>query len=544
MNGAGAIAHALKLAGVDRIFSLSGNQIMPIYDACLDAEIAIVHVRHEAAAVYMADAHAQITGGIGVALLTAGPGFANGLSPLFSARLAESPVLLISGDAPLSGDGLGAFQEMDQTAVTAPLVKLALRPATPQALAGDLARCVRTALSGRKGPVHLALPFDLLNASQGAAPALTQEDFLPDRRDLEPGAAADIAGRILRAKRPLLLLGPQHTNSRSPDLSAALHHAFKAPVVAMESPRGLRDPALGAFSECLARCDLLVCLGKAIDFTLGFARTPVLAASAEIIVVDPEAELLGRAMRLVGDRVTTIQADARAAIEALTAAAGAGDATEEFTRWTAEVAEAIAYRVETAETSRRPHPRQVCDAVNRVLSKAEDPILICDGGEFGQWAQACCSAPTRIINGVGGAIGGGLCFALAAKLARPKATVVVLMGDGTAGFHFTEFDTAAREGAAFVAIIGNDFRWNAEHQIQLRDYGADRLIGCELSSEARYDKAAEAFACHGEYVTGAGDLDAALARALASGRPACVNVEIQSVAAPTVTRGETAPGAH
>ena len=533
MNGAGAIADALKGAGVDVIFSLSGNQIMPIYDACIDAEIHIVHVRHEAAAVYMADAYAQVTGRIGVALLTAGPGFANGLSPLYSARLAESPVLLISGDAPVSGDGTGAFQEMKQTAVTAPMVKLALRPMTTDALVGNLARCIRTALSGRQGPVHLALPFDLLKAPHTGGQALSKADLVPEIHTPDLSVTQDIAARIARAVRPLILLGPQHNRSRSPARIAALEAAFAVPVVALESPRGLRDPMLGAFAESLVRADLLVCLGKAVDFTLGFARPPAVPEGTEIIVVDPDAELLDQARRNAGvSLVVSARADAAAAIDALVAYGAHGN----HDAWRTEVAEALAYRIETTPSGERAHPQQVAEAVNRVLANAGDPILICDGGEFGQWAQACCTAPTRIINGVLGAIGGGLCYALAAKIARPDATVAVLMGDGTAGFHFSEFDTAAREGTGFVAIIGNDFRWNAEHQIQMRDYGPDRLIGCALSAAARYDKAAEALGCHGEYVDAGGDLDAALERAFAGNRPACVNVEIESIPAPTVSR--------
>jgi len=163
-----------------------------------------------------------------------------------------------------------------------------------------------------------------------------------------------------------------------------------------------------------------------------------------------------------------------------------------------------------------------------------------DGGEFGQWAQACVSAPTRVINGPSGAIGGGICYAIAAKLARPDATVVVLMGDGTSGFHFAEYDTAMRSGAAIVAVVGNDAKWNAEHLIQMRDYGAQRLIGCELN-RTRYDMAAAGLGCHGEHVTESGKLGSALKRALASGQAACVNVEIEGIGAPNFAR---AAGTH
>ncbi len=167
MLGSQLIIRALHQRGVKTIFSLSGNQIMPLYDACIDAGIRIVHVRHEAAAVFMADAWSQVTGELGVAMLTAAPGITNGLAPLYSAAQAESPVLLISGDSAVSEDGSGAFQELDQVAITSPLTKLSRRPLAVQELYPALAEAVDTALAPRRGPVHLALPFDLLNAETG-----------------------------------------------------------------------------------------------------------------------------------------------------------------------------------------------------------------------------------------------------------------------------------------------------------------------------------------------------------------------------------------
>jgi acetolactate synthase-1/2/3 large subunit len=163
-------------------------------------------------------------------------------------------------------------------------------------------------------------------------------------------------------------------------------------------------------------------------------------------------------------------------------------------------------------------------------------VLVADGGEFGQWAQACTSAPTRLINGPGGSIGSAIPFALTARLARPDATVVAMLGDGTFGFHLAEVDTAARARLPFLAVIGNDACWNAEHQIQLRTYGRDRAHGCELLP-TRYDQAVTALGGHGEHVVRATDLAAALERALGSQRPACVNVMIERAPAPTVARG-------
>src|SRR3954469_8015251 len=138
-RGADALVRTLAAAGVHRIFTLSGNHIMSLFDAALDARIELIHVRHEAAAVHMADAWARLTGEVGVALVTGGPGHANAVSALYTAAMAESPVLLLSGHAPRSQLGLGAFQEMAQADIARPLTKASWMSESPDTMASDIA---------------------------------------------------------------------------------------------------------------------------------------------------------------------------------------------------------------------------------------------------------------------------------------------------------------------------------------------------------------------------------------------------------------------
>jgi acetolactate synthase I/II/III large subunit len=182
----------------------------------------------------------------------------------------------------------------------------------------------------------------------------------------------------------------------------------------------------------------------------------------------------------------------------------------------------------------RLHPAEVFRILRPFVERDPDTVLICDGGEFAQWGQSMLPVRRRLINGVAGAIGGSLSFALAARLTEPKAPVFAVLGDGTIGFHISEFETAVRRGLPFVAILGNDARWNAESEIQRRAYGANRMHGCELLP-ARYDQVVMALGGHGEFVERAADLPAAIERALASGKPACVNVMIESTAAPALS---------
>lgn len=542
MLGSQLVVRTLKRRGVTTVFSLSGNQIMPLYDACLDAGIRIVHVRHEAAAVFMADAWAQVTGELGVAMLTAGPGITNGIAPLYSAAQAESPVLLLSGDSSLGEDGLGAFQEMDQVAITSPLTKLSARPRSAPSLASAVDTAIATALAPRRGPVHLALPFDLLTQESDLdalpPPAAQAPASVP-----EPGA---LAALMAQARRPIVLGGPAWGRSQKRTFRHDVATALQAPVLPLESPRGLKDPSAGTLAEVLVQADLVVLAGKRLDFTLGFGRTGAIGEGARVVVLDPDPALLERARRLLGDRlVLALQCDPESMLERLSRA-GPMPAR---TAWLEQVAAAVASRELPANTSapREPEaitPRVLCEQVQQHLDAARDAILVCDGGEFGQWAQAFCRAPLRIINGMSGAIGGGICYAIAAKIARPEATVVAMMGDGTAGFHFMEFDTAVRENAPFIAVVGNDLRWNAEHLIQLRSYGVDRLVGCELAATARYHEAAAALGGFGAEVRQREQLSAALSAAAASGRPACVNVRIEGQAAPVFGAAGGAPTSH
>lgn len=538
IRGAEILVRALQQAGVSRIFSLSGNHIMPVYDALFASGIDIIHTRHEAAAVHMADAWARLTGECGVALVTGGQGHTNAVAGLPTAQAGEVPVLLLSGHAPLTELGLGAFQELEQARMAEPLCKASFTATSAETIAQDVAQAMSLARSGRPGAVHLSLPTDVLDARIEAPAIPDAADFAPVPMPLSPETAASIAAAVAGAQRPVLVVPPALCTPAGRDAITALAARSGMPVVPMESPRGLGDPSLGAFALALAEADLVVLLGKALDFTLRFGRAPGIAATARFIVVEPDEAVLARAVESLGARIAvTAMAGAAEAVGALAAAVSAHPNTV----WAARLRDHIAFRPAAwdalAGAPDGPiHPATLCLALRPFLD-APDAVLVSDGGEIGQWAQAILSAPARVINGVAGAIGPSIPFALAARSARPGGRILAVLGDGTFGFHMAEFDTAHRHGLPFVAVVGNDARWNAEHQIQLREYGAARAHGCGLEPGTRYDLVAAALGAHGEYVTRAEDLAPALERAFASGKPACVNVVIEGQAAPSVRMG-------
>ena len=537
-RGADALVRALTNAGVRRVFTLSGNHIMSVFDASLDAGITLVHTRHEAAAVFMADSWGRLTGEPGIALVTGGPGHANAVGALYTAAMAESPVVLLSGHAPNGQLGTGAFQEMRQAEIAAPLTKLSFTSASADDIACDLGRAIRTARSGRCGPVHLSLPTDCLDGEADGESVPGAEDFLPETVELDAGTTDVMLERLRQPQRPVVLAGPGLMTRPGRAALAALEHALQIPVIGMESPRGLADSSLGAVAPLLAQADCALLLGKRLDYTLKSGKPPTFGEHCAFLQIDADAEEIARSQRSIGARLTaSALASPLAAAETLTRRANAAAAKS---AWLDEVRAAIAYRPDgwagaTSRQNGRLHPLQVLLPLQAVLDEHPDSVLILDGGEFAQWAQACLSAPNRVSNGVAGAIGAGLPFAVAARLAKPEGPVLAIMGDGTFGFHPAEIDTAVRYGLPFVAIVGNDARWNAEYQIQLRDYGANRAGGCELLP-TRYDNVAAAFGGYGELVTRADEVLPAVRRAIASGLPACINVMLEGQAAPTFTQ--------
>jgi acetolactate synthase-1/2/3 large subunit len=319
---------------------------------------------------------------------------------------------------------------------------------------------------------------------------------------------------------------------------AELEDATRVPAVVLESPRGVADATIGAFSEVMRRADLVVLLGKALDFTVRWLEPPVADKSARVIVLDPDGALVARAAREKGERLLIgAVADSMLAAQALIARAKLREPRTQVGsprrcghRW------AAAYLGRSCVD----HAGQA--ASDRSVSRARpcgrpDPatILICDGGEFAQWGQCLLKAPRRMINSVTGAIGAGLPFALAARVHDAEAPVFAVMGDGTFGFHMAEIETAVRRKLPFVAIVGNDACWNAESQLQRRHYGENRMHGCELLP-SRYDLLASALGGTASWWSSR-SAGRRHRQGIASGKPAVVNVMTESIAAPVLGRG-------
>jgi len=261
--------------------------------------------------------------------------------------------------------------------------------------------------------VHLSLPVDCLDDLVGMENIPRFEDFGGDVMPLDADVAVGMLERLRRARRPLILAGPAFMTRAGRKSAASLQSNLQIPVIGMESPRGIADPSLGAFAQVLPQVDCVLLLGKRLDFTLKFGRAPAFDAHCQFLQIDAEAQEIERTQRAVQARLTaSVLAQPLAAAETLVACAGAKSAAT--SGWLDETEAAIAYRPaewDTATSSQadRLHPVEALRPLQALLDGHPDSVFISDGGEFGQWAQACLRAPNRVINGAAGSIGAALC---------------------------------------------------------------------------------------------------------------------------------------
>ncbi|MGE3272351.1 MAG: thiamine pyrophosphate-binding protein [Chloroflexota bacterium] len=534
VNGATLLARALRQSGVGPVFTLSGHQILPVYDAGIDECLKFVDTRHENAAVHMADGWGRLTGQPGVALVTAAPGFTNALTGAATAWMSESPLLLLSGGVEVTNLGRGGFQEMDQLAMIRPIVKGAWMPRTAEELPGMVARALRVAASGVPGPVHITLPYDVLHQAvdEDAAPLPSASEFAPLSQVASAAQIEQILSLLAAAERPMLIAGPSLTRGEAGVALRELSELTGLSVVPIDSPVGLAEPSLHGLGGALAESDLVLSLARQ-DFAVSFLDTQTVPASTTIVQIAPDAASIGQNRAVRVGIVAAPAAVLRQLLEAVQARSWqrVAWADELRRRRQAQIA-----RTRDMESSNEVpvHPMRVTSTVRDRLSPGDCVAL--DGGDFVRWARwTFGGGPWELLtNGKLGALGPGLPLAMAATLAKPGARSVAFVGDGTFGFHAMEFDTAVRHNLPLVAIVGNDAGWATERHRQREVYGPDRLVAADLLP-TRYDRVAEDLGAHGEHVERPDEFAPALERAFASGKPACINVQIASVRAPAAT---------
>jgi acetolactate synthase-1/2/3 large subunit len=529
LTGGQLVARTLKQAGVGHVFTLCGGHILPIYDGCLSEGIAVIDTRHEQAAAHAGDAYARLTRDIGVAIVVPGPGVTDAVTGVANAYAARSPLLLIGGAAPLGLRGLGALQETEQVALLKPITKGAFTVSETRQIPEVLATAMRTALSGRPGPVFVEVPVDLLMTTieDRLAPIPTRYVHRT-RATVETATLGRLEALLASAERPVVIAGGGVYWDDAGKSLAAFAERAGVPVFMNGAGRGaLATDHPSAFFQtrgwALSHADLVLVLGTPLDFRLGYGRPPTVADD-KVVMIDIDPAELGRNRALELGIAGDIDAILRQLTEGLGANLGARSAA-----WRAELrrreGEARAKLVELAATDQAPisHYRwawEIACAVTR------DTIVVGDGGDV-----VNCAAKFVPIDRMGqwmdpgplGCLGVGPSFALTAKLLRPDQRVLLVSGDGAFGLNGMELETAVRFKLPFTCVIGNDGGWGQIRSPQVSFFGEGRTVATSLPT-TRYDLMVEALGGRGAYVTDPSEIGPVLARALASDEVWCVNV--------------------
>jgi acetolactate synthase-1/2/3 large subunit len=530
LTGGQLVARTLKQAGVGHVFTLCGGHILPIYDGCLSEGIGIVDTRHEQAAAHAADAYARLTRDVGVAVVVPGPGVTDAVTGVANAYAARSPLLLIGGAAPLGLRGLGALQETEQVALLKPITKGAWSVPETRQIPEVLTTAVRTALSGRPGPVFVEIPVDLLMTTieDRLAPIPTRYVHRA-RAAAEPAMLGRLEALLRSAERPVVMAGGGVYWDDAAKSLAAFAERAGVPVFMNGAGRGsLPTDHPGAFFQtrgwALAHADVVLVLGAPLDFRLGYGRPPTFAEAARVVMIDVDPAELGRNRPLELGLAGDIDVILRQLTELLPRDAGTRSAA-----WLGELrrreGDARAKLVELAATDQAPisHYRwawEIACAITR------DTIVVGDGGDVVNCAAKFVPVdrPGQWLDpGPLGCLGVGPSFALAAKLLRPDQRVLLVSGDGAFGLNGMELETAVRFKLPFTCVIGNDGGWGQIRSPQVSFFGESRTVATSLPT-TRYDLMVEALGGRGAYVTDPSEIGPALRRALESDEVWCVNV--------------------
>lgn len=534
-SAAALIAKFLKARGVSRVFALCGGHIMPIWMQ-IDAQgIQIVDVRDERAAVYMAHAHSELTGQIGVALVTAGPGVTNAMTGIANAHTARASVLILSGTPPQAQENRGALQDMSHVEFVKPLTRYARTVRHPDLVLQELDEAVSRALGhgGEPGPAYLDFPVDTLRAR--VSPAVQLAEYFQIRAQpkiLPEMAAAQIAMEILwQAKRPLIISGRGARGAQQPLVK--LLDKLGALYLDTGESRGLvpeNHPSVVAAmrGSVMSQADVVVTLGRKLDFQLAFGSPAVFGDAKFVRIADCASELRDNRRG-----AAEVFASVSCTLETILELAG-NRAPQTDREWAAKVRQQHEQRADKLVLSMQQapagsdglmHPNKLLAALRAELP--EDAVVVADGGDFLSFARVGLPASTYLDPGSLGCIGVGTPFGIAASLALPERTVVVATGDGAFGFNAMEIDTAVRHKAPVLIVVANNSAWAIEVRDQLETHG--KVVGTQLQF-ADHAAMARAFGMHGERVTSADELPAAIQRALAS-RPALLDVWVTPEAA-------------
>lgn len=530
VTGGALVVRALKKQGISQVFTLTGLHLWPILDACPEEGMRVIDVRHEQAAAFAADGWARITGKVGVAVVTAGPGVTNAVTGIANAYQAGSPVLILGGHSSIDTFDRAPLQEMDHVTLVRSITKWAGVVYETKRIPEYIDTAFRYALAGRPGPSFLACPEDILRGEVEEEEMLFAEPEQTRGIARVPGNPELVrkASQLLaQAHRPAVVVGSAIFWSQATRELQEFAEKLQAPFFLSAFGRGCLPPEHSLLFTAsrrfaLGQADVILVLGAPLDFRLNYGQPPLFPPEARVIQVDMDPAELGHNrpvdMAILGDVGEVL----RQFIAELPA-----KRSSHTTGWLKMVREEEQRKEQLSlallHSEQVPiHPFRVYREIRDLVDK--EATIIGDGGDFVTMAAQVLRPPLPgywLDTGKLGCLGVGTGFALAARLARPEKPVLIIQGDGSFGFNCMEYDTAIRHSLPFVSVIGNNGRWGAGEAPASRK---------SLLRFARYEKVVEALGGYGEYVERPEQIRPALERALAAGVPAAVNVIIDPFA--------------
>ncbi|MDE0613163.1 MAG: acetolactate synthase [bacterium] len=521
-HGGDQVLAALAPFGVKELFTLSGGHIFPLYDAAVkQGDVVLYDVRHEQTAVFAAEALAKLTRRPGVAAVTAGPGVTNSVSAVTTAWLNGAPLVVLGGRAPEARWGSGSLQELDHVPILAPVTKQSLTAGGGDDLAAATYRAVQSAMTPHRGPVFVDYPMDVLfSEGSGTVP----DEPMPVGETPDPDGVAKVADMVAAARCPALLVGTDVYWDGAWEALRAWVEAQRLPAFANGLGRGCLPADHELFFSRTRRllrsdADLVIVAGTPLDFRLSFGRF----GDAQVVHLTDSAESVSThaqpAATVSGDLVQmlTVLADGPAPAH-----------PSERDQWVAKLRgeedAARASEEDLLTTAADPIlPTRVYGELRQVLDR--DAVVIGDGGDFVSYAGRFVDSylPGHWLDpGPYGCLGTGLGYAMAARVVHPDRQVVLMLGDGAAGFSLMDADSLVRHNLPVAIVVGNNGCWGLEKHPMRQMYGYD--VAADLQEGCRYDQVVAALGGAGETVERPDDIGPALKRALDSGVPYVVNV--------------------
>jgi len=528
-HGGALLAGALRQGGVSTVFTLPGGHILLLLDACAGEGIRVIDTRHEGAATLAAEGWALATGEVGVAAVTAGPGFANGLIGLIDAGSWSVPLLMIAGRTAVAKQGRGAVMDIDQRAIAAPAVKWTASCVEAGRIPRAAAEALHRARSGCPGASYLDVPWDVMG--EAPAPADVVGPGFPAthiRPAADPAVVGEALAALHRAERPVIVAGSGAFWSGAGEEITRFAETARIPVITASAARGVVPDShpwsLGSLVHgglAIPAADCVLVLGSAFNANVMFGGPPLFGLDQTVIQVDIAPERIGGNREVDVAVAGDVQLVVRDLRQAWHADGGEREAWLEQGRTYAQASLAFWDQQVDAHMGELPHPGAVAREIARFARERFDGAVtfVADGGDALSWGLAYFYAdrPGHLLTTTTalGTLGVGVPFALAAKAARPDEPVFLFVGDGSFGLTAMEIDTAVRHKLPIVVVVSNNAGWGDVRHEQDTFFGPGHRVASELIP-TRYDRLAEALGARGEHVDTLEQLLPALGRAVES----------------------------